>query len=43
MVRRGYTPEQIINKLCEADIFLGQGAAMGEPSKKNAAQLSLMA
>ena len=27
MVKRGYTPEQIINKLREAEVLLSQGAA----------------
>jgi hypothetical protein len=27
MVRKGYTPEQIINKLREAEILLGQARA----------------
>ena len=34
MVRKGYTAEQIINKLREAEILLGQGATIGEASKK---------
>jgi putative transposase len=34
MVRRTYTPEQIINKLREAEILLSQGATVGEVSKK---------
>lgn len=34
MVRKGYTAEQIINKLREAEILLGQGASIGEASKK---------
>ena len=34
MVRKGYTAEQIINKLREAEILLGQGATIGETSKK---------
>ena len=34
MVRKGYTPEQIINKLREAEILLNQGATVGEASKK---------
>ena len=34
MVRKGYTPEQIINKLREAEILLGQGATIGEASRK---------
>ena len=34
MVRRGYKPEQIINKLREAEIMLNQGASVGEASRK---------
>ncbi len=34
MVRKGYTPEQIINKLREAEVLLGQGATAGEASRK---------
>ena len=34
MVRKGYTPEQIINKLREAEILLKQGATVGEASRK---------
>ncbi len=34
MVRRTFTAEQIINKLREAEIFLGQGATIGEASRK---------
>jgi putative transposase len=34
VVRKGYTAEQIINKLREAEILLGQGASIGEASKK---------
>lgn len=34
MVRKGYTAEQIINKLREAEIFLSQGATIGEASNK---------
>ena len=34
MVRKGYTPEQIIGKLREAEILLNQGATVGEASKK---------
>ncbi len=34
MVRKGYTPEQIINKLREAEVLLSQGAIAGEASKK---------
>ena len=29
MVRKGYTPEQIINKLREAEVLLSQGNTIG--------------
>jgi len=34
MVRKGYTPEQIINKLREAEIMVSQGAALAVVLKK---------
>ena len=34
MVRKGYTPEQIIGKLREAEILLSQGATIGGASRK---------
>ncbi len=34
MVRKGYTPEQIINKLREAEVLLSQRATAGEASRK---------
>jgi transposase-like protein len=34
MVRKTYTPEQIINKLREAEILLNQGAKIGEACRK---------
>ncbi|MFC2032872.1 transposase, partial [Chloroflexota bacterium] len=34
MVKKGYTPEQIINKLREAEILLNQGAKIGEDCRK---------
>ena len=34
MVKKGYTPEQIINKLREAEIHLNQGSSIAEASKK---------
>ena len=34
MVRKTYTPEQIINKLREAEILLNQGATIAEASRK---------
>ena len=34
MAKKGYTPEQIINKLCEAEILLSQGATIAVISKK---------
>jgi len=34
MVRKTYTPEQIINKLREAKIHINQGASISEASRK---------
>ena len=34
MVRKGYTPEQIISKLRKAEVLPSQGATVGEASKK---------
>jgi len=34
MVRKGYTPGQIIGKLREAEVLLSQGATVGETSRK---------
>ena len=34
MVKRGFTPEQIIGKLREAEVLLSQGATVGEASRK---------
>jgi len=34
MVRKSYTPEQIINKLREAEILIGQGATLAIMLKK---------
>ncbi len=34
MVRKSYTPEQIINKLRQAEVLLSQGATIGEASRK---------
>jgi len=34
MVRKGYTPEQIITKLREAEVLLSQGATVAVVSKK---------
>jgi len=34
MVKKGYTPEQIINKLREAEVHLNQGSGIAEASKK---------
>jgi len=34
MVRKGYTPEQIINKLRDAEIQINQGITIGEASRK---------
>ncbi len=34
MAKKGYTPEQIINKLREAEVLISQGARAGEASRK---------
>jgi putative transposase len=34
MVKKGYTPEQIINKLREAEVLLSQGATLSAILKK---------
>ena len=34
MVKKGYTPEQIINKLREAEVMLNQGATLSAILKK---------
>ena len=34
MDKKGYTPEQVINKLREAEILLSQGNTIGEASRK---------
>jgi putative transposase len=34
MVKKSYSPEQVINKLREAEILLNQGATVGEVSRK---------
>ena len=34
MVRKGYTPEQIINKLRGAEVLINQGVTAGEASRK---------
>ncbi len=34
MVRKGYTPEQIINKLREAEIHINRGISISEASRK---------
>ena len=34
MVKRAFTPEQVINNLREVEILLSQGATTGEASKK---------
>jgi putative transposase len=34
MVKKTYTPEQIINKLREAEILSSQGSSIGEASRK---------
>lgn len=34
MVRKAYTPEQIINKLREVEVLISQGVTTGEVSRK---------
>jgi len=34
MVRKAFQPEQIINKLREAEVLLSQGSTIGEVSRK---------
>ncbi len=34
MAKKGYTPEQIINKLREAEIHINQGISIAEASRK---------
>jgi transposase-like protein len=34
MGRRSYTPEQVINKLREAEVLLSRGSTVGEASKR---------
>ena len=34
MAKKGFTPEQIINKLREAELLLNQGATIVQASKK---------
>jgi len=34
MIRKGYIPEQIINKLREAEIHINQGISIAEASRK---------
>ena len=34
MIKKGYAPEQIINKLREAEVLLSQGVTAGEASRK---------
>jgi len=34
MVRKAFKPEQIINKLREAEVLLSQGLTVGEASRK---------
>ena len=33
-MKKGFTAEQIIGKLREAEVFLGQGGMVGEVSRK---------
>jgi hypothetical protein len=39
MVRKGYTAEQIINKLREAEVLLSHGNTIGLVCKKNEEEL----
>lgn len=34
MARKGYTPEQIIRKLREVEVFIAEGMSAGEASRK---------
>ncbi len=34
MVRRSYRPDEIINRLREAEVFLSQGSTVGEAARK---------
>ena len=34
MAKKGYTPEQVINKLREAEIRINQGVSISEASRK---------
>ncbi len=34
MVRKNFTPEQIINKLREAEVYINQGISISEASRK---------
>jgi len=34
MVKKGYTPEQVINKLREAEVLLSQGITVGEVCRR---------
>jgi putative transposase len=34
MVKKGYTPEQIINKLREAEVLISQGSNIAEASRR---------
>ena len=34
MAKRGYNPEQVINKLREAEIYITQGSSISEASRK---------
>ena len=34
MAKRGYNPEQVINKLREAKIYINQGISISEASRK---------
>ena len=34
MIKKGYTPEQVISKLREAEVLLSQGTTVGEVCRK---------
>ena len=42
MPKKGYSPEQIIHKLREAEVLLSQGNTIGVVSKKSASVTSLI-
>jgi len=42
MTRRSYRPEQIINKVREAEVLLSQGATVGEAARKIGVRTDLL-